>query len=50
MMGQLLYGKNYLPNEECRKIMNFLRENCQRNNWDLAKWLETQMLVLKYQS
>jgi len=48
MMGQLIYGKNHNPNEECVKIMNFLRENCKRNNWDLAKWLEIQMMVLKF--
>ena len=28
-----------------QKLINFLRENCDRNNWDLFEWFKTQSKV-----
>ena len=49
MLGQLIYGKCYelIYDKECLKIIEFIREYCKRNDWDLKKWLEIQMKVLK---
>ena len=49
MLGQLIYGKCYelVNDKECLKVIDFIRENCKRNGWDLKKWLEIQMKVLK---
>ena len=49
MLGQLIYGECYdsVYDEECLKVMEFIREYCRRNDWDLAEWLKIQMKVLK---
>ena len=49
ILGQVIYGKCYesVYDKECLKVMEFIRECCKRNGWDLAKWLEIQMKVLK---
>ena len=52
MLGQLIYGKSCesVLDEECLKVMKFIRDYCSRNGWDLAEWLKLQMKVLKSSS
>ena len=33
------------PNVLIQKLITFLRENCERNEWDLTEWLKTQSKV-----
>ena len=49
MLGQLIYGtcSESVLDEECLKVMEFIREYCRRNDWNLAEWLKIQMKVLK---
>ena len=47
MLGQLIYGKELIYDKECLKVIEFIREYCKRNCWNLKKWLEIQMKVLK---
>ena len=42
MVGMFIMGKCF--GGEYKKIENFIRENCERNKWNLSKWLKTQSL------
>ena len=41
----IVMGKNVHSNVELQKMITFLRENCERNKWDLTEWLKTQSKV-----
>ena len=42
MSWMFIIGKGF--DKEYKKIEKFIRENCERNKWNLSKWLKTQSL------
>ena len=40
----IVIGQN-TPVVETQKLITFIREYCERNNWDLTEWFKTQSKV-----
>ena len=45
MAWYLTMGYTDTSNQEYQRLITFLRENCERNGWDLTEWLKTQSKV-----
>ena len=41
----MVLGQNLDSNDKLQKMITFLRENCERNKWDLTEWFKTQSKV-----